>query len=308
MSTDQNIHDQLEQLHERIDQLEAQQQAQQSFDPREWLDSLPKWSRRRVIQAALSAVGIAAATQPALAQTTKEEIACHWLGHQDAGGYDLLNIGNIEGDPDETTEITSVDKVAFEDGTEQTTAASGGALSDLGTDTDGGDDYGFPNAADNLDLQSDGEIRNAEKITTDQATINDLSAVLKKTSLQSISASTDTTVDWDSQDVDSNQYTYASAADTIDVLAAGDYHVDFAVEWRNVSDQDAVFLKIYVNGSEKRRIGQNLSGTGEQVQYAGTTLKDLTVNDTLRFDVRSSAAQDLSGDGISNYATITRSG
>lgn len=42
-----------------------------------------------------------------------------------------------------------------------------GALTDSGTDTDGGDDYALPNAADNIDLQGDGAIQNADSITTD---------------------------------------------------------------------------------------------------------------------------------------------
>lgn len=45
------------------------------------------------------------------------------------------------------------------------------ALSDSGTDTDGGDDYQLPNAADNLNLQSDGEIHNAQSVSTDDADV-----------------------------------------------------------------------------------------------------------------------------------------
>lgn len=53
------------------------------------------------------------------------------------------------------------------DGSEERLGGSG-ALSDSGTDHDGGDDYQLPNAADNIDLQSDGEIRNAEAVSAGQ--------------------------------------------------------------------------------------------------------------------------------------------
>jgi hypothetical protein len=50
-------------------------------------------------------------------------------------------------------------------------SAGSAVLEDSGTDTDGGDDYQLPAAADNLNLQSDGAIQNAEAATVaDSAT------------------------------------------------------------------------------------------------------------------------------------------
>ena len=46
------------------------------------------------------------------------------------------------------------------------------ALSDSGTDTDGGNDYVLPQAADNIDLQGSGGLRNADVVSTDDQTIN----------------------------------------------------------------------------------------------------------------------------------------
>lgn len=92
MSTDNDDVPSRRELAERIHALEAQQQPQ---SPREFIDSLPTATRRGVITAALGALGISAATGEAMAQSTKENIACHWLGNQDAGGYDLYNVGDI---------------------------------------------------------------------------------------------------------------------------------------------------------------------------------------------------------------------
>lgn len=48
-----------------------------------------------------------------------------------------------------------------------TSGSRTGVLTNSGTDTDGGDDYQFPNAADNIDLQNDGSLRNVESVDTD---------------------------------------------------------------------------------------------------------------------------------------------
>lgn len=49
-------------------------------------------------------------------------------------------------------------------------------ISDSGTDTDGGNDYQLPQAADNLDLQGDGAIRNADSVDSQSASIGKGSA------------------------------------------------------------------------------------------------------------------------------------
>lgn len=48
------------------------------------------------------------------------------------------------------------------------TGGESGALSDSGNDTDSGDDYRLPNAEDNIDLQGDGSLRNADEISAVQ--------------------------------------------------------------------------------------------------------------------------------------------
>lgn len=147
---------QLAALEDRISSLESQLNDDGSFDPRAWLAQLPQATRRQVITAALSAVGIGAATQAAMAQTTQKNIACQWLGNQDAQGYNLTGLGTLE----------------FADGTSMSSAATGGgALSDSGSDnTDGGDQYNLPQAEDSIDLQLSGDIENAASVTTDQLT------------------------------------------------------------------------------------------------------------------------------------------
>lgn len=64
---------------------------------------------------------------------------------------------------------TNEPDAAFEDRASLMSGTS--VLSDLGTDTDGGDNYGFPSANDNLDLQGDGRIKDADAVITDTAQI-----------------------------------------------------------------------------------------------------------------------------------------
>jgi hypothetical protein len=143
-------------------------------------------------------------------------------------------------------------------------------------------------------------------VNTEQARITELSAVLEKTTNQSISADTDTTVDWDSQDVDTNLYTYNSTSDEIDVLEPGDYAVDYFTGW-SASSGDRLFIKAFVNGTEEKRRGYEATGTDDDFGF-GFTFKDLASNDTIRFDVRTTASNDLAGSDLRTFASITRSG
>lgn len=84
--------------------------------------------------------------------------------------------GNLVDIEAEDVSATSVDTATIIDSDDGTTydvgddLAGGGALVDSGTDTDGGDDYQMPNAADNIDLQADGAIQSAESVNTDNLT------------------------------------------------------------------------------------------------------------------------------------------
>lgn len=64
-------------------------------------------------------------------------------------------------------------------GTEEQ-VGSGGALSDSGNDTDGGDDYQLPTTDDNIDLQSGGGVRNADVVSTDKVIIGSDQALISR--------------------------------------------------------------------------------------------------------------------------------
>lgn len=130
-------------------------------------------------------------------------------------------------------------------------------------------------------------------VSTDQRTVADLTAVLEKTSDQSLSASTQTTIDWDSQDLDTDIYSYDTSTDELTVSVAGDYAVMGSVLLSSVADQDRNTFYINLNGSLVSRFGTYASGSNAYVMVAAT-LKDLSASDTLQFDIRSDSSGTLS--------------
>lgn len=146
-----------------------------------------------------------------------------------------------------------------------------------------------------------------EAVSTDDLTVNNASAVLEKTTNQSIAQSTDETIDWDSQDVDTNLYTYDGASDDIDVLQAGDYSIVGALQLTGVASGDKNQPKVTLNGSAVRR--PNFFAAASVVSSPiVATLKDLSVNDTISFDAftDSSSGATVSGDAKATYVTISK--
>jgi hypothetical protein len=166
-----------EELAQRVRQLEEQQQ------------SLPI-GRRNVVVGLLALAGVPALAGRASAQAGGDRgSACEWVGDQNAAGYDLLGLahtflGEQSDTPADSDYGANEVAVYVKDdgnlyirpngGSEQQVSGVGGAgpWSDLGTDSDGGDNYGLPNTADNIDMQGDGGVRNADLVSADSATIN----------------------------------------------------------------------------------------------------------------------------------------
>lgn len=154
---------------------------EQRQEIKQLLSSQTRKTTRRGLMTAGAGVLSWLAVGQAAGQTNLPRSACEWAGNTDANGYDLLNLNALEG-----TGITGGERLTNIAGTNLTIDADGnlnasggssaGALTDSGTDTDGGDDYVLPNAADNIDLQGDGAIQNADTISGTSATLQSLSA------------------------------------------------------------------------------------------------------------------------------------
>jgi len=156
-----------------------------------------------------------------------------------------------------------------------------------------------------VDLNND-DIENANSVSTDKINFGEFSATLEKTTDQSISSGTDTTVDWDSQDVDTDVYSYDSGADTLDVLKEGDYRVEVHSRIDTGSDQDLMQVKVFLNGTDVRFGEVRASGT-EGSPKLSILLKGLAANDTLRFDVRDNNSNaNVFGDSRVTYAAVSK--
>lgn len=315
MSTDahdRDIEERVAQLHERIDDLERQQAASQSFDPREWLDAMPAMTRRKVIGAALASVGIAASTQTAMAQSTKEDIACYWLGNQDAGGYTLYDLGGLQfGDGSVIESLTGANLSVNANG-ELEAASGGGALSDDGSDTDGGNDYVLPQAADNIDLQSDGEIQNAQAVSTEKASITEDMASARLGSDQTISSNSITKIQYDTT-IDNNLNIVDTSNNEIDIQDAGSYLFSPVVRWASDtgwSNGDKINLYIYINGSLEHVVLNRKRGTEEISNLLPPTVIDLASGDSVDFRVfqDSGASKTLRKGAERTFVSIGRIG
>jgi hypothetical protein len=161
---------------------------------------------------------------------------------------------------------------------------------------------------DNVDAQGN-DINNAgtvdsDSVKTEQAAINQFAVDLEKTSDQSISANTDTTIDWDSQDVDTGLYTYNATQDTIDVSEGGDYRVTGSLRVDGVSDQDLFQIRLFINGNREKTPDYRSSGTVVSGSFSAL-LKDLSAGDTIRIDIRVGSGGTLVGNN-STYASISK--
>jgi len=231
--------------------------------------------------AGLGAVGVYGSSQPAAAQAAGQVGTAS--DPVDVFGYNVQAENGVE-----TPSLTDTDTgTTYDIGT----FTEGEVLSDQ----DGDGVYTLPSGSVGIDVGS---------VTTGQANINHLSALLELTDQQSISQNTDATINWDSQDLDSNIFSYDSGASSIDVLVDGDYRVDIYYAVTDISSGDLFALKTALNGSITRTVFPTASGTDDYfaVSYL---FKDLSANDSLRFDVRTDSSN---GGAIIGSKKITKAG
>ncbi|UXF50797.1 MAG: hypothetical protein HQRvContig01_62 [Haloquadratum phage sp.] len=153
---------------------------EQKQEIKQLLSSQTRKTTRRGLMTAGAGVLSWLAVGQAAGKSDLPRSSCEWFGNVDASGYNLQNLNALEG-----TGLTGGDRLTNIAGTNLTIDADGnlnasggssaGALTDSGTDTDGGDGYVLPNAADNIDLQGDGAIQNADTISGTSATLQSLS-------------------------------------------------------------------------------------------------------------------------------------
>lgn len=148
---------------------------------------------------------------------------------------------------------------------------------------------------------------NAQSVDAEQQTINEFSLELEKTSEQSISANTETTIDWDSQDLDANLYDYDSSTDEVTVNTAGDFRVDVGAELRSLNDQTRVLLIIKVNGTPRKEF-QEFSSGPTAAPEGSRLVRGLASGDKITIDVEVSDAADLKGFRNRTTATISKEG
>lgn len=121
----------------------------------------------------------------------------------------------------------------------------------------------------------------------------------------SITATTDTTPDWDNQDVDTAVFTFNDSSDDIDLLSQGNYKLEWCINVDGLNDQDFIQVKVLVNGAVERGPAINTSGTsGANIE--AVTLKHLSAGDTIRLDVRTGSAGTITGYSNKTYITISK--
>lgn len=108
----------------------------------EAVSQMPKPERRQFLGALIGAVGLSAISDTVAAQSTDPGAACTWLGDQDATGYGLYNLGELQ----------------FADGSTMDSAASGGGLSQIATGTVTATGGASPAVETHLDGVSDDQL------------------------------------------------------------------------------------------------------------------------------------------------------
>lgn len=205
-------------------------------------------------------------------------------------------------------------KVNPDSSTEQ--VGGGGALSDSGTDTDGGDDYQLPQAADNIDLQSDGAIQNADEVSTNEATITNVAGKIFNSSSQSVSSGVVTQLSFDSSSIDSTVASVDTANDRIQIQQAGTYlligkiRFDGSANWSN---GDRIFGQIQADGSGADTKQLLHAGSNEYIIVDPTTLLEVTsaetpYNLTLFAFHNSGSSETISGGAKNTFLTVGRLG
>lgn len=313
-------------LLERIEALEQNQW--QPPTPQDMAQRLSELGvGRRTVMAAIAAGSLPTLfAQVASAQTGGDRgAACEWLGDQNAAGYDLFGLrttfmGTRSSTPsdddyagDEVALYFKTDDNLYKrpnGGSESQVGGGGGSSvwSDLGTDTDGGDNYGLPNAADNVDLQGDGRVQNADLVSTAERSISKLGGRGISNSTQSISHKTVTTMELDAVDQmdDSsvldvntlNNRIRVKKAGWISMTGNGDYS-------ETIGDKTRYIFQLTVNGTA---ISQYEGATGADQPAGGTLtdIKDLSVDDDIQLDIfqTSGGSKNIRGDERCSLAAV----
>lgn len=193
---------------------------------------------------------------------------------------------------------TSAEGVYVNDGGSYTRVTGGsGALVDSGTDTDSGDDYQMPKAADNIDLQSDGAIQNADSVSTDALSIGPDDESVGSRVIESQSPSGVSSVDF-TTGIDSDHGSYIMELESV-VPATDDEELfarvstDGGSTWQSDASDYKYALKVHDSGggsAQRNSDGDSKFslteiGVGNHVgsssgEHLGGTLKMFSPNDS----------------------------
>jgi hypothetical protein len=163
-------------------------------------------------------------------------------------------------------------------------------------------------AAPSDDLTVPGTLT-TEAVDTEFLHINDYSAELTKTNDQSINADNNTTLDWGSQDLDTDLYSYDTSTDGLTVLESGDYLIQSAVLTTGTTDGTEVGIFVNVNGNTNIRVREVVPGgtSSQQSLQIGGALKGLSANDTITIAVRFRGdSGTIVGSSFFDYATVVK--
>lgn len=166
--------------------------------------------------------------------------------------------------------------------------------------------YGGPVNMSGNDITNAGAI-SATSLGADETDITNLSIELEKTTDQSITSGQNERIDWDSQDVDSDLYSYDESSDTVTLLSGGDFSIDGQLRINGLSAGDIMFFRLRLNGSDYRDIKRPATGGEEYIQLP-IIAKDLSSQDELTVDVQTQSDATLFGNTRSTFLTISKLG
>jgi hypothetical protein len=137
----------------------------------------------------------------------------------------------------------------------------------------------------------------------------DSTALLQKSTNQSIAQNSNATVEWDTQEFNSDIFSWDGAAYEINVEVPGDYTLSSTLKYANISSGDFVFIRAYINGV----LDINLSFTANNVTgfaQVSKTLRGLSAGDRIRIEARtdSSSGGSVGGDPDATFATVSYEG
>jgi methionine-rich copper-binding protein CopC len=149
----------------------------------------------------------------------------------------------------------------------------------------------------------------AGSLDTDKSRIKEMSGVLEKTSDQSTTSSSFTTVTWDNQNLDSI-YNYDSGNSQIEVLEPGDYTIDIHFKIGDTAVGDVVIVKIVRSEGSDRASHKVVPEAKNDGVQLSVTAKDVSTNETfeIQYFTNSSNGHTVTGNAVESFTTITRDG